>query len=276
VRSKTRDIGILRALGATEGGVLSVFLTSGGLCGLVGSAFGISLGLLLACNVNEISDFIRVVSREISMMAYRVETPPSRVSIALAAVGLLASAAAIIWTWLVVYKERLNHPWVRILVGILTLGVAAALVTAWLPSYRPVRSHDPALDVDGRWKFVFIVVFLWTILVVAWRVLNRWRRRPSWILFGFGVTMVLSAILLVVGATLMTAVWILIAQPGPDWPGLELFPIDIYYLERIPVYVNYNTLGFFVGMTLLVSLIFSVYPALKAAACNPIDAIREE
>src|SRR5258706_15483199 len=68
VRAKTRDIGILRALGGTEGGVTSIFLMSGGLCGLFGSIFGITLGLLLALNLNEILDFIRVVSREMNRM----------------------------------------------------------------------------------------------------------------------------------------------------------------------------------------------------------------
>ena len=48
VRAKAKDIGIMRALGATEGGVTSIFLASGGLCGIIGSAFGVALGLLIA------------------------------------------------------------------------------------------------------------------------------------------------------------------------------------------------------------------------------------
>jgi len=40
--------------------------------------------------------------------------------------------------------------------------------------------------------------------------------------------------------------------------------------------VDFRTLGFIVAMTLLVSVVFSIYPALRAAACNPIEAIRDE
>jgi len=65
---------------------------------------------------------------------------------------------------------------------------------------------------------------------------------------------------------------------GPDvgWPGLELFPRQIYYLDRIPVFVDSSTLATIVVITLLVSLVFSIYPALRAAAANPIEAIRDE
>ena len=59
-------------------------------------------------------------------------------------------------------------------------------------------------------------------------------------------------------------------------PGLEIFPRDIYYLDRIPVYVDYGAIGWIVVWTLLVSLVWSIYPALRAAAADPVEAIRDE
>ena len=54
VVEKTRDIGILKALGASNGGVLQIFLGYGLLLGLVGALLGTGLGLLITTYVNEI------------------------------------------------------------------------------------------------------------------------------------------------------------------------------------------------------------------------------
>ncbi len=277
VRAKTRDIGIMRALGATEGGIVSIFLTSGGLCGLVGSIFGIGLGLLMAYNLNGIMDFIRVVSRELNRMAFVEPGPPARGSLVAAALALFAAGAGIVWTWVVFYKERRPHPWVRMAAGLLALGAAALLATAWMPHYRRLEPlYDPELSPDWRWKFTAVATGIWAIFIVLWRVLDRWRRRPGWIFFGFAGTLVFSAHFLAVLAAFLVAIGVLIARPGPDWEGLELFSRKIYYLDRIPVFVDFKTLGFIVAMTLVVSVVFSIYPALRAAACNPIEAIRDE
>jgi lipoprotein-releasing system permease protein len=56
VVEKTRDIGLLKAVGATTGGVLSLFLRSGLLIGVIGGALGLGLGLLVTRNVNGIKD----------------------------------------------------------------------------------------------------------------------------------------------------------------------------------------------------------------------------
>jgi lipoprotein-releasing system permease protein len=59
VVEKTRDIGILRALGATPGGILSIFLLNGVLVGTLGAALGYGAGMLVAHNVNPIRNFLR-------------------------------------------------------------------------------------------------------------------------------------------------------------------------------------------------------------------------
>jgi ABC-type lipoprotein release transport system permease subunit len=58
--------------------------------------------------------------------------------------------------------------------------------------------------------------------------------------------------------------------------NIEVFPKSIYYLEAIPVAIPYDTLALIVIATMAVGLIFSIYPAIKAARCNPIEAIRYE
>ena len=55
VVEKTRDIGILKALGAPSRGVISIFLGYGFSLGMVGSGVGWDLGLLFVRYINEIA-----------------------------------------------------------------------------------------------------------------------------------------------------------------------------------------------------------------------------
>jgi lipoprotein-releasing system permease protein len=50
-----RDIGILAALGARAGGVVSIFVLDGLLVGLAGTALGLALGTALALNVDRVA-----------------------------------------------------------------------------------------------------------------------------------------------------------------------------------------------------------------------------
>ena len=56
VVEKTRDIGILKSLGASSNGVMSIFLSYGRGLGVVGSAAGVGIGLLFVRYINEIED----------------------------------------------------------------------------------------------------------------------------------------------------------------------------------------------------------------------------
>ncbi len=58
VMEKTRDIGILKALGATKWGVERIFLFEGLAVGLMGVMVGAIAGLSIAFHVNEVADFV--------------------------------------------------------------------------------------------------------------------------------------------------------------------------------------------------------------------------
>ncbi|MGB6306694.1 MAG: lipoprotein-releasing ABC transporter permease subunit [Steroidobacteraceae bacterium] len=58
VNDKRTDIAILRTLGLSPGGVVSVFMTQGVLIGWIGAAAGVGFGLALALNVDVIVPFL--------------------------------------------------------------------------------------------------------------------------------------------------------------------------------------------------------------------------
>ncbi|RUL87668.1 ABC transporter permease [Tautonia sociabilis] len=62
VVEKTKDIGILKALGASDSGVRGIFLGYGLTLGLVGSLVGMTGGLLFVRYINEIEDALSVMT----------------------------------------------------------------------------------------------------------------------------------------------------------------------------------------------------------------------
>ncbi len=58
VKDKTRDIAILRTMGATSGTILRVFLMSGSAIGVVGTLVGFVLGFLFCTYIEEIRQFL--------------------------------------------------------------------------------------------------------------------------------------------------------------------------------------------------------------------------
>jgi lipoprotein-releasing system permease protein len=54
VKDKGRDIAILRTMGATRGAVLRIFLICGASIGLLGTAIGVTLGLVFCLNIESI------------------------------------------------------------------------------------------------------------------------------------------------------------------------------------------------------------------------------
>lgn len=58
VLEKTRDIGVLRALGASRLGIVHIFISYGLAIGIVGSTIGLALAVVIVTNLNEIQEGI--------------------------------------------------------------------------------------------------------------------------------------------------------------------------------------------------------------------------
>jgi lipoprotein-releasing system permease protein len=58
VKSKGRDIGILRTMGATQGSIMRVFLITGAAIGVIGDLVGFIVGLIVCLNIESIRQFL--------------------------------------------------------------------------------------------------------------------------------------------------------------------------------------------------------------------------
>lgn len=112
VVEKTRDIGTLKALGASGRGVMSIFLTYGLLLGFVGSGAGLIGGLLFVDNINDIAAIVeKITGQEVfdPTVYYFTEIP------------------------------TIVHPFT--LVWVMAGAMAIAVVASVLPALRAARMH---------------------------------------------------------------------------------------------------------------------------------------
>jgi len=58
--------------------------------------------------------------------------------------------------------------------------------------------------------------------------------------------------------------------------GGELFSAEIYFLSQLPAEVHFDEVMQVVGITLLISLAATIYPALRASKLDPAEALRYE
>lgn len=113
VSEKYRDIGILKSLGASSRGVLSIFLGYGLLLGVVGCVLGTGLGLWITENINEIEMFLtrltgsQVFPRDVY---YFKEIPTNVDAVNVSLVNLGALAIAVVFSLLPAYRAARLHP----------------------------------------------------------------------------------------------------------------------------------------------------------------------
>ena len=271
VRAKTRDVGILKSLGATPGGVTTIFLMSGAACGLVGSVVGIGLGLILSQNLNEIVDFVRISSREINRIRLEGSTTAGW------ALAIFANAlAALVVSWIGLYRRWNSRAWIWAAATGALFATASFFYFTWIPGYEPRETYDWPIAGSAR---AWIAVAL-GVTPLLWAVLRRLSESlyDSWIggLFRIVGTAVYSMLAIAAILAIGVASALNAMKPDARFEGYDLFPRHIYYLDRVPVLIDTRAIAIIVVATLVVSVIFSIYPALRAARTDPIEALRDE
>ena len=113
VVEKTRDIGILKALGASNAGVMRIFLSYGLLLGLVGAGLGTILGLLFTYNINAIEKFLtKLTSHELFPrdIYYFSDIPTDIQTMSVVLVNVGAVAIAVLFSVLPALRAAMLHP----------------------------------------------------------------------------------------------------------------------------------------------------------------------
>jgi len=113
VVEKTRDIGILKALGASSAGVMKIFLSYGLALGIVGSGVGVLLGLVFVRYINVIEGWITwVTGRKVfdEKIYYFPEIPTDVHSSMVLWVALGAMAIAVLASVLPARRASRLHP----------------------------------------------------------------------------------------------------------------------------------------------------------------------
>jgi lipoprotein-releasing system permease protein len=113
VVEKTRDIGILKALGASNGGVAVIFLGYGLLLGLVGAGLGTGLGLAITRYINDIEQWLALHTGQqiFDRSVYYFDKIPTDVQ-PLTVVFVIAGAlfVAVLFSVLPALRAALLHP----------------------------------------------------------------------------------------------------------------------------------------------------------------------
>ena len=113
VVEKTKDIGVLKALGAPSSGVMSIFLGYGMSLGMVGTGAGIVLGLLFVRYINQIAEVVQIITGQevFDPEIYYFSEIPTIVSPTMVAlVGLGAILIAVLASVLPALRAARLHP----------------------------------------------------------------------------------------------------------------------------------------------------------------------
>jgi lipoprotein-releasing system permease protein len=113
VVEKTRDIGILKALGASNGGVMKIFLGYGLLLGLIGAGLGTALGITFTVHINEIEHALSLVTGQDIFdrsIYYFNEIPTDIQPLNVVLVNVGAVAIAVLFSVLPALRAALLHP----------------------------------------------------------------------------------------------------------------------------------------------------------------------
>jgi lipoprotein-releasing system permease protein len=113
VVEKTRDIGILKALGASNGGVMKIFLAYGLLLGTVGAVCGTALGITITVYINQIEHAIALATGQQLFdrhTYYFNEIPTNIQPLSVALVNVGAVGIAVLFSVLPALRAAMLHP----------------------------------------------------------------------------------------------------------------------------------------------------------------------
>ena len=136
VYEKTRDIGILRSVGASRGGIVWIFLRYGFVVGIVGSIVGLGLGFLVTHNINSIHGALADPPLALGIIVLALATTAVGVTVYMSLRGALLP---------LVLGSLISIVLIGLGVGVLLLRQAGG-ITIWDPAVYYFTKIPNALD----------------------------------------------------------------------------------------------------------------------------------
>lgn len=262
VLEKTRDIGILRALGASRAGIASIFLTYAAVIGVIGSVLGTTLAVLTVHYINEIHAWL---GDGLGTYAFYAGIPLG----AMLLVTLLLIMQHVLR--LVFEVSRWAMIWIMPALGA-SLGTLAVLVYVLFVLFD--RLSAPAFGWIGT---SLVAVIAPTALLVLLSPLFAWSdtsdkplpRKP------------IVGTLCVAGSLAMIFVFIAAGTTHlADWCSqnisVQIWDRRVYFFDRIPNRIDPFEVSVIVAVSILACVIGALIPVVKAALVDPIESLRYE
>ena len=163
------------------------------------------------------------------------------------------------------------------------LGYPEFVSTSWSVTYSALFS---ALELE---KLAMYLILTLIVVVAAFNIVSTLvmvvvdRTREIGILKSMGMTdrMILRVFMiqgLSIGAigTTAGAILGLVAAWVLDTFEIIKIPAEVYFVENLPVSIHAADIGMIVGVSFLIALLATIYPALQASRLQPVRAIRHE
>ncbi len=284
VKEKTRDIGTLRALGASQSGIASIFLMYAGVIGVIGAVIGAVIAVLIVRNINEIHTWLGngfgacvvIVGAPLAlgllyaavaathlvlraMFDWSARTTYLRTTLIGLPTGLLMMVVANLLVWLVTGDAKLVGSINRQLVQL----------TGISPPQSPVLAYALSAGVVAVALAALFAVIEGQMIVIDLRLGHRSKAKAA-------AMFVLGVVAAAVGlAVVFLGVDNLTAQLN-EALGITIWDRRVYFFDRIPTNMKTHEVLIICFLALFASLCGALIPALRASFTDPVETLRYE
>jgi lipoprotein-releasing system permease protein len=257
VLEKTRDIGILRSIGASPAGVASIFLSFGAVVGTLGALMGSTLAYLIVTYINEIHTWLGQGLGEATL----VLGLPLTLAIAMMLLAWVHQVASAI------FDTRGLGTVGRVAAVGLVLGLAGGAL-AWLMAGSSLADAAIMLAIGALGGAIVFVLFDLPYLAIAGRswspAFKRWSVAALGLILGIVTVAIAYASVEDLSDRLNTAI------------GFQIWDKSVYFFDRIPSRVDWSEIGIVVVVAIVASIVGTLIPGVRAALVDPIESLRYE
>ena len=280
VLQKTRDIGVLRAIGASRPGVASIFLVYGAAIGLIGAGVGTLIAHLFVHYINPIHEWL---GNGFGGVCFNFGLPLG-VGALFAMIGLVYVAVETLCdqtrvrNWLAVVGVGLG---LGAAVWLLAIGWMYLWPEAYLGFHRAAERTHPGLWVINLvlmtliWAAVGAVVL--GLIGGLHALIDRQIRTATWVkLVATGAVGVALALLtrLALSANLK-ADWLTVAWWNEQL-SIQIWDRRVYFFEQIPSRMEWREVLVVVIIAVIASIAGALIPAIQAGRVDPVESLRYE